>query len=518
MSRSIFARLHRRFGTQISGVEKHNHIARFDQEIEEFTRHIVDRNEISKIINPETENQPSVIIIGAGFAGLSAAYFLLKHNVKVTLLEARERVGGRVHSLRDFANGQTIEGGAELIGTNHRLWVKLAKEFGFSMSVVTQDELFSGAGLHEPLEIGGIIYDHEGAKRLYELMDLVCEKMVADAKNINAKQPWLSVNAENIDKKSLSEWLDERVAELEIEIPISSDEKKNLRKALDMEFSNNNAVSTEKQSMLGMLALVKGGGGKTYWSMTEVYRCSHGNDALAKEMCDLIIQKNGNQVLTQTPVDEILIGSDRVCVKDQKGKEHNADYLILAVPPSVWGNFKKVSPDVLNEYSCQMGLAIKYLSSVKSRFWIEQGIAPSGLANSIGMTWEGSDNQICKPENEYELTVFAGAKSAQDIVNMSDAKRDLFYKDEMNRIYPGYDEYLINKKFMNWPKEPWTEAGYSFPNTGEVCTKIKKLNEGYNERMFFAGEHTCMAFVGYMEGALQSGANAANKILEKIKK
>ena len=164
-----------------------------------------------------------------------------------------------------------------------------------------------------------------------------------------------------------------------------------------------------------------------------------------------------------------------------------------------------------------MGPAVKYLSSVRNRFWIKNAIAASGMANSIGMTWEGSDNQTSKPDKEFDLSVFAGATTAQNLLGMPAPARKLHYDKEMQRLFPGYSTGFINSQFMSWPTEPWTKAGYSFPNIGEVCSKIKSLNQGYNERMLFAGEHTCLAFVGYMEGALHSGSNAAKGILEKIK-
>src|SRR5258708_20900527 len=66
--------------------------------------------------------QKKIVIIGAGLAGLCAAYELAGLGYDITVYEARERVGGRVERVEGFANGKIGEGGGELIGSNHPLW------------------------------------------------------------------------------------------------------------------------------------------------------------------------------------------------------------------------------------------------------------------------------------------------------------------------------------------------------------------------------------------------------------
>jgi monoamine oxidase len=64
---------------------------------------------------------------------------------------------------------------------------------------------------------------------------------------------------------------------------------------------------------------------------------------------------------------------------------------------------------------------------------------------------------------------------------------------------------------MNWPSDPQTLAGYSFPAPGQVTTVGPLLAKGLG-RLHFAGEHACYKFVGYMEGALTSGATVALRL------
>jgi monoamine oxidase len=72
----------------------------------------------------------------------------------------------------------------------------------------------------------------------------------------------------------------------------------------------------------------------------------------------------------------------------------------------------------------------------------------------------------------------------------------------------------VKSRYMGWPKEEWTMGGYSFPAPGQVTTMGPLMAKGVG-RMHLAGEHTCYKFVGYMEGALNSGAAIARKLAKR---
>ena len=76
-----------------------------------------------------------VAVIGAGFAGLSAAWYLRSCGVKTTVFEASELIGGRVRTNRSYVPGKIIEDGAELIGENHALWGILANPEKFNSAI-----------------------------------------------------------------------------------------------------------------------------------------------------------------------------------------------------------------------------------------------------------------------------------------------------------------------------------------------------------------------------------------------
>ena len=73
---------------------------------------------------------PRVAVVGGGFGGLACAYELSASGYWVDLFEARNRLGGRVRSVQEFAPSQHVEFGAELIGKNHPHWLRYAGQFG----------------------------------------------------------------------------------------------------------------------------------------------------------------------------------------------------------------------------------------------------------------------------------------------------------------------------------------------------------------------------------------------------
>ena len=91
-----------------------------------------------------------MIVVGAGFSGLAAAFELKSAGYDVLVLEARNRVGGRVITFRDFVPGKHVEGGGELVGSNHPTWVAYADRFKLSFLDVTEEEDFDS-----PMVFGG---------------------------------------------------------------------------------------------------------------------------------------------------------------------------------------------------------------------------------------------------------------------------------------------------------------------------------------------------------------------------
>lgn len=432
-----------------------------------------------------------VVIVGAGFSGLACAYELKAAGYDVTVVEATNRPGGRVLSFNDFVPGKVVEGGAELIGSNHPAWVAYAKKFNLEFIDVTEDE-----ELEYPLVIGGKRLDKEAANAIWEELDASLRKMDADAEKVNPDEPWKTPDAEALDKRSLADWI------------AKCEAGEDTKKAITAMLAGDNGAPTAKQSYLGMITQVKGGtfGEMNYWDHSEVYRCKQGNDALAKNLAEGI---GRDRLILGLPVKKIAVQGDKAVLTCSDGRTIECDDVVLSVPPSVWHKIE-FSPGLPTALKPQMGVNIKYLTHVKKRFWKEGKLGEFALTDGdIAWAWESTQNQ--EGDENVGLTCFSGGDGAEAIRKRDNAARKAFYEEQMEKLYPGFKENFVAARFMDWPGMQWAMGGYSFPAPGQVTTVGPLLQKGLG-RLHFVGEHTCYKFVGYMEGALSSGAALAKKL------
>jgi monoamine oxidase len=429
-----------------------------------------------------------VILIGGGLSGLACAYELMNAGYLVTVLESRNRVGGRVVSFHHLAGGKSVEGGGEFIGMNHPTWLAYSKKFGLNLFEGNEDQ-----DINQPVILGGNRLGPKEAKMLFEEMKIANQHMTSDAVKIDADEPWKSPNAARLDVMATTQWLRT--------VPVS----RLCKLAVASQLAANNGAALGRQSYLGNLAQVKGGGLEKYWTDSETYHCRGGNQLLALKFAHALSER----LRLQTPVKGIRAQDDRVTVHCATGETLEGDDIVLAVPPSVWHRIK-FEPDLPRELNPQMGIAVKYLSVVDSAFWAEEKLGPDAATDGmVSMTWDGTVGQ---PGKGVALLAFSGGPAAAICRKRWAHQRDLAYREELEKLYPDYSKHFIGSRFMDWPADQWTEAGYSFPAPGQVTTVGPILRSGLG-RIHFAGEHSCYKFVGYMEGALNAGVSLAKRLV-----
>lgn len=435
-----------------------------------------------------------VVVIGAGFAGLTCAHELSAAGYDVTVVDARARVGGRVLSFNDLAPGRNIEGGAELIGSNHAVWVRYADKFKLTWLDVSGDD-----DLHAPLYLGGQLLSEDDAAKVWEELEPALGRMNALAEPIDAERPWDSPNAAALDKGSIGGWLKEQ------------DFSPLTRAAVGAQLAGDNGVANDAASWLNMLSNVKGGGLEKYWTDSEVYRCAQGNQALAEKLAAEI---GAARIVRELPVTKVEVRGQTVVVTCRDGRTLECDDVVVTAPPSTWGRiaFSPALPGSLaGPTGPQMGINTKYLTVVKRRYWHEAKRSQFALGDGLfSWTWESTDAQDVA-EGSAGLTAFSGGPAAERARAIPKDKREAAFASELEILQPGFGEQFVTSRFMDWPSDPWTLAGYSFPRPGQITAIGKALHEGLG-RVHFAGEHTSFAFTGYMEGALASGVRTAQKL------
>ena len=491
-----------------------------------------------------------VAVVGAGLAGLAAALRLAQHGIQVTVYEARTEVGGRVRSnYGKFSPGRVIEEGAELIGSFHTTWLSLARDYGLGVITRTDDEDYARAGLKLKLRLDKELTQDE-IRELTPKVDAVLKSIACEAALIqNVDCPWKDQTPpppqkgpKDWDKMSVADALDQ------LHVPRNS----RVWKMLELLLVNDEVAPLEQMNYLGLLCKVKGGQAPRlvpdelkkpcdptkpkipnlmgYWEELEIFRCADGCQALALKMAQQIEAITGKKIVRQRAVTSISL-NDRGAflvtyhvTKDGKldkvstPPELPFDSVILAVPPSVWRRVtitrKDKSPVDLRVAVgvMTMGPAIKCFSAVKKRFWLDEGAAPSGGTPTLGQIWEGTDNQTQTGNQGIVLSVFAGPLDTD-----KDGKRRAPMKekigDELAALYRDYRASKPRLLYVDWPIEPFIETGYWSPKPDEIFTVGPNLTVPIEGRLFLAGEHTDVAYFGYMEGALRSGLRAADNAM-----
>jgi monoamine oxidase len=462
-------------------------------------------------------------IIGGGFAGLYAAWYLEKCGVKTIIYEANDRTGGRVRSNHKFVPGKTIEDGAELIGENHALWNILAQEHKLKLEPLTDYETvnlkhrtrFADKDLTTEEET----MMNRGLVKYFAIIgSIACE--------VDEVSPWLSPIANVADAISVADMLDILEEKLGKEEPGSDEIKKELSLArhwLNFTLTNDNCADVSEQSALGLLASVSAArmgsdekGMMGYWLSSETHRCAGGNDQLATRL-----DQDLSDLRLSTVVEKVnIVPSNQGAVQIISRKKHDAqrkplekrnndvdyvDYVLLATASSVWDAIDVTPPHIHASRALQQGSAVKYMSRYNSRSWEDTGLAPTATSDELGAVWEATDNQ--GSEGPFTLTAFSGG---------SNVRKASDYAGELAKLHPPQG-IPTDQQLVDWSKEEYIKTGYSVKAVGQVTSICPNQIVPHAGRMHIIGEET-EVLNGFMEGALRSAGRGSRNIMENILK
>jgi monoamine oxidase len=430
----------------------------------------------------------SVIVAGAGLAGLSAARELESRGAAVTVVEARNRVGGRVWTLRgQFAARQHAEAGADLIEADQEHVLALAKALGLEPVRILRDSF----GFYGP--------DDRGARRIHRGPSSLAEigrflgPLIRDFKLAEAR--WDSAVAQRLARQSLSGWLETTRA--------SASFKRGVRGLRGFFLAD-----PEDLSLLPVVEQFAEAGppGKD-----RMFRISGGNDRLATG----VAKRLRGALLLSTIVRRVVQHDGRVTVTiEGLGKPHTeitAEYLVCALPASTARGvlFEPSLPEMQHEAIAHLryGCATRLLLQFERRFWRKRGRPLAfGTDLQIGAVWDGNEQQR-GPQGI--LSFLAGGNASKGLQDVLHAEGE---RGAIRRIeWLGKPTRLIASQTVAWDHDPWARGGYAYFDPGFDPLWRAWLARPAG-RIVFAGEHTSIKYQGYMNGAIETGLRAAAEI------
>jgi monoamine oxidase len=430
-----------------------------------------------------------VAVLGAGLAGLTAAHDLTLAGADVLVLEARERVGGRVESVL-LPDGRTVQAGGEVFGGEHRAYRRLVEELGLAIEpsyVIEPGEM--SWGLHDGVHVGDEPPWMDEAER--GDAERVEREFARLAATVDPDNPWEHPQAVRLDQLSVGDWLREQGA-------LPAVHRRHRLSSLSL-----SCDSPERTSLLAALRKHATLGGDGFYDLDEWegLRVADGSAAVAERLAAGL----GDRVRLRAPVSRVEVCMRGVEVTLQDGERIRAEAVLCTLPS---GPLRNVLIEGLSEERLvslrahRHALAAKVVVAYAEPFWRRSG--QNGLAECewlFGSTW---------PQGAAVLSLLVPPERFSAFTAAPPAARRQSVLDGLERLYGAPAARPDAMLERSWGSDPFT-LGYITSWAPGDLHRVGPLHGTHEPPFYVAGSDQWVA--GYMEGAVRTGRDAAQAAL-----
>lgn len=456
---------------------------------------------------PRRGGEP-VLIVGAGIAGLTAGWRLRQAGVPVRIMEAQERVGGRMYSLRDFfADGQVAELGGELIDTGHTRIRALACELGLELDDLAADDPALARDL----------WFLDGRRwtdaQVVEAFRPVAARIEADLATLggDGDVTWRAPNGgEALDRTTLAEWLDRA--------GVSGW----MRELLDVAYTTEYGLEIDRQSALNFLLMIdpEPDPFRVFGGSDERFHVRGGNDLVPRALA----AKLSDAVETGSVLEAVRARGDGGFVasfrRGASSFEVEARHLVLAIPFTLLREVRLdvPLPEVKRRAIRELGYGTnaKLMVGFAERVWRTRHDSNGSVLTDLPfqLTWEASRMQ---PGRSGILANFTGGDHGVELGRGTPADQAAALVRDLERVFPGAAAARagMREARFHWPSHPWTRGSYASYLPGQ-WTGIRGAEGESVGRLYFAGEHCSLEAQGFMEGGCETGEAAAREVIASL--
>ena len=447
-------------------------------------------------------HEADVIVIGAGLAGLVAARELSARGASVVVLEARDRVGGRILN-HELGDAKVVEVGGQWIGPTQDRLAALARQLGVETFPTHSDG-------ENVIEYRGRLRRYQGAiPRINPVVLVDVERAQRRlnrlARRIPLDAPWEAPDAGRLDGQSAASWLRRNLA------------TSGGRMLLGLGIEAVWAAQPEDLSLLHVLFYIHSAGSLEMLFETgggaQQDRFVGGSQLIALRMAEEL----GERVVLDAPVRRIEHGPAEVTVHCDRAVARGRRAL-LAIAPTLAGRIAYDPP--LSGYRDQllqrmpMGTVVKCMTVYDDPFWRSEGLSGQGTSDSgpVKVTYDNSP-----PDGTPGVLLgFLEGRHARELGRASEDGRRAAVLGSFARLFgprasrPGaYVEKL-------WAEEEYTRGCYGCHMPTGAWTSYGRALRPPIGPLHWAGAEYATVWNGYMDGAVRSGEAAARELLERI--
>jgi monoamine oxidase len=449
-----------------------------------------------------TQTSTQVAIVGAGFAGLTAARELTKRGIDAIVLEARDRVGGRTWTIRK--DGYWLDAGGQWTGPGQDHINALGNEMGVA-SFPTWPE-----GEHIQYTDGVGIRRWVGAapdQDMQTMSKVVQAIMALDqlAAEVPIDAPWNAPRAREWDSMTVQTWMDQNI------------ESERAREQMCTAVEAVYAAEPHDVSLLHALFYARSGGGFFYLISTEGGAQADRFDGGMQLVAERVAAELGDRVRLSAPVRRIVQDAGGVTVEADAATV-KAERCVVTAPPALAGriDYQPAMPPLRDHLTTRapMGSVIKVHAIYETPWWRDEGLSGRVVSDRgpIKVIFDNSP-----PEGKPGMLMgFIEGGDGRRLSSIDVGERRKIALECFGRYFGDRASRPVDYIEGNWPAEQWSRGCYGavFPaGTLISCGTALRVPVG---RIHWAGTETSEIFCGYVDGAVRSGERVAAEVAELL--